>query len=462
MEQSSTVKRSEFHSTMQIQSNNDTPYPIEYNNTNDGNLNTIPSNNERLSTTHSKEVFSSEYIVELIHKLESKQIEASSQLNREIMARLALEEKTSRSAKSMGDIIQKIKNDISVYDLRIDQKMAKVQNDISNDVISKNNALMKYVDGKVKRKVYDDDEVLFSMARGNAAFASSSSPLFTTGGALGGAGTTCIGNSKTGKFLEGEFTQYRTELSNVLQRLNVLELSFEKKIEEINEKINTCENGINVLKENINDVCSKINFNNKITSELSQNLNKEQQIKNQNTRAIEMLIKDVTMLKQNVNGLLQSTKSFENLNKEMLNKIQNQIDNNYSDLSEKMRSLKESLINQLNSQSNEIDKFESHLLNEFTQFTTIVKGAVDEGMTKNKSAYDYTTSDVELLRNKNEYLELALNKLRTDVYDSIKQTETFMMNKIDNSNKERLACCLCTCPCTCTCCCCENKIIKSN
>ena len=39
--------------------------------------------------------------------------------------------------------------------------------------------------------------------------------------------------------------------------------------------------------------------------------------------------------------------------------------------------------------------------------------------------------DIELIRNRCSYIENSLNKLRGDIYESIKQSESFLLQKID-------------------------------
>ena len=50
---------------------------------------------------------------------------------------------------------------------------------------------------------------------------------------------------------------------------------------------------------------------------------------------------------------------------------------------------------------------------------------------------DYINTDIEIIKNKNKYLEDALLKLREDIYDSFKQNIKYVLDKIHiYKNKE--------------------------
>ena len=78
--------------------------------------------------------------------------------------------------------------------------------------------------------------------------------------------------------------------------------------------------------------------------------------------------------------------------------------------------LKESLITQLNNQNKEIENFETHQMNEFGTFNSNIRGAINDHISQLKSIYEYTNKDIDLLRNKHEYLVNSINKLRQDVF----------------------------------------------
>ena len=127
------------------------------------------------------------------------------------------------------------------------------------------------------------------------------------------------------------------------------------------------------------------------------------------------------------NLLIQSEKNVT----EIKNKIQTVDD----ELNKKMRQLKETLIKQLNTQNKEIDHFETHILSEYENFMKIVRISNEENITKMKSYFEYSKEDVELIRNKNTYIENSVNKLRSDIYNTIQETEKFILSKFENFEK---------------------------
>ena len=55
---------------------------------------------------------------------------------------------------------------------------------------------------------------------------------------------------------------------------------------------------------------------------------------------------------------------------------------------------------------------------------------MNKNIDKIKSMNDYINNDIEIIKNKNKYLEETLLKLREDVYDSIKQNIKYVLDKI--------------------------------
>lgn len=265
-------------------------------------------------------------------------------------------------------------------------------------------------------------------------------------------------DSKLKKYLQNEFIQYRTELANASRRISMLEDKYNQKMEELDKKILMMDKSIVFVKENIVDLLNKLNLNSKYTAALTARLETESENNVTTIKSYDELVTTVKKLSKHLKELIKNTGSFQGKSNDIIGEMQNEISNNHLELDRKLRALKESLISQLNSQNKEIDNFESHILTEFNGFVQKVKGAVEEQVNKNRTAYDFTTSDVELIRNKNEYLELSINKLRNDLTDSIKQAEIFLMNKVDRLSQDTsVSTCACPCAKICKCCCCNNS-----
>ena len=128
-------------------------------------------------------------------------------------------------------------------------------------------------------------------------------------------------------------------------------------------------------------------------------------------------------------------------------------------MNNKLRLLKENLHTQLNSQNKEINHFQHNIITEYESLSKKLHNTLADRENTIKNMYEYTNGDIELIRSRNQYIENSINKLRSDIYDSIKQTEMFLLQKMDNATKELatnannasngMMCQCCKCPCQC-------------
>lgn len=350
------------------------------------------------------------FVTSKITKIESALYEISKQLNSEILSRKHFEENSKKNENFLHQKINNLESTFSHYDVEISKTFENLHNNISNDMNIKNNALIKYLESfkasypnNLKYNINDAD-VLINQP-----------------------------NVKYDKYIKNEFMQYRTELNSLLTKLSFTEINFDKKFEDLSKEIQELKQDISLIRSTIDDISThytsledtNIQFKSEVESNFKQINEQLTKIINLNITKQGELLNSLSSKYQNL--LIQSEKNVT----EIKNKIQTVDD----ELNKKMRQLKETLIKQLNTQNKEIDHFETHILSEYENFMKIVRISNEENITKMKSYFEYSKEDVELIRNKNIYIENSVNKLRSDIYNTIQETEKFILSKFENFEK---------------------------
>lgn len=361
-------------------------------------------NNINVNSSISNE--SNNFVTSKITKIESALYEISRQLNSEILSRKNFEESSKKNESLLHKKINNLESTFSHYDVEISKTFENLHNNISNDMNIKNNALIKYLESckaSYSNNLKDNinDEYVFI-----------NQP-----------------NVKYDKYIKNEFMQYRTELNSLLTKLSFTEINFEKKFEDISKEIQNIKKDISLIKSSIDDISTNftsfddtnIQFKSEVESNFKQINEQLTKITNSDIAKQGELLNNLTSEYQNL--LIQSEKNVT----EIKNKIQTVED----ELNKKIRQLKETLIKQLNNQNKEIDHFETHILSEYENFMKIVRISNEENICKMKSYFEYSKEDVELIRNKNTYIENSVNKLRSDIYNTIQETEKFILSKFE-------------------------------
>lgn len=361
-------------------------------------------NNINVNSSISNE--SNNFVTSKITKIESALYEISRQLNSEILSRKNFEESSKKKESLLHKKINNLESTFSHYDVEISKTFENLHNNISNDMNIKNNALIKYLESckaSYSNNLKDNinDEYVFI-----------NQP-----------------NVKYDKYIKNEFMQYRTELNSLLTKLSFTEINFEKRFEDISKEIQNIKKDISLIKSSIDDISTNftsfddtnIQFKSEVESNFKQINEQLTKITNSDIAKQGELLNNLTSEYQNL--LIQSEKNVT----EIKNKIQTVED----ELNKKIRQLKETLIKQLNNQNKEIDHFETHILSEYENFMKIVRISNEENICKMKSYFEYSKEDVELIRNKNTYIENSVNKLRSDIYNTIQETEKFILSKFE-------------------------------
>lgn len=223
-----------------------------------------------------------------------------------------------------------------------------------------------------------------------------------------------------------EFNQYRTELANTISNVNEFEQkvidSFNmitSELVQVNKEISLIKGSIDILFKKVKESEDKLfQIDSASTSSISSVNDSIDQVRN----IINRLSSDIQ-----ANGLIinNQTKSIESIRSELSEQIK-ALD---KALNYKMKSTAESVYDIVGNFNKEIDHFEFHILTEQSSFINLAKRTNEEHINKLRSIVSYLTSDVDLLRNKCDYNDNSIHKLRSDVFNSLQLTEEFVQNK---------------------------------
>ena len=222
-----------------------------------------------------------------------------------------------------------------------------------------------------------------------------------------------------------EIKQNKYEIEKTNKTIETMNKTFDKKLEEISDQIKELYDFNQTLSNKIKEVDT-------ILSSFQSDLNKiKKEVK-----------KEIEEINNNINNKIYSIKNniiYDKNNNDLIN-----IDNNLSLLKSDFDSLSNNYLkeiydlkNDLNQQNElkekEMENFEQHFITEYENFTKFITDILNQNTDKIKSMNDYMNSDnsdIEIIKNKNKYLEETLLKLREDVYDSIKQNIKYVLDKI--------------------------------
>ena len=219
-----------------------------------------------------------------------------------------------------------------------------------------------------------------------------------------------------------EIKQNKYEIEKTNKTIEIMNKTYDKKLEEISDQIKELYDFNQTLSNKIKEVDT-------ILSSFQSDLNKiKKEVK-----------KEIEEINNNINNKIYSIKNniiYDKNNNDLIN-----IDNNLSLLKSDFDSLSNNYLkeiydlkNDLNQQNElkekEMENFEQHFITEYENFTKFITDILNQNTDKIKSMNDYMNSDIEIIKNKNKYLEETLLKLREDVYDSIKQNIKYVLDKI--------------------------------
>ena len=353
-------------------------------------------------------------------KLEDQIFHLSTLLQNEIENRKNDNETFFQITHNFNNELENLKQTFQRYDIEIDKTFRNLKNSLENDVSKKNNAMIDYLKTHIDDIKKNKKEI--NEKSNNDNYTNDNIELYRI-----------QPNLKFDKKVQKEFIQYRTELNSLAQKIDNIENKFDIKINDINNKLEKLELDISYVKNNFDDFQSQKNTTEKKIFDLNQIVNEEFQKINQilNNYIASSLTDHLNKIELISN---ETDDKFNSVNKKF-SEIECNINCVNQDLNKKIMLLKESLITQLNNQNKEIENFETHQMNEYDIFNSSIRGVINDHINQLKSIYEYTNKDIDLLRNKHEYLVNSINKLRQDVFESIKESDNFLLNKIEISSR---------------------------
>ena len=353
-------------------------------------------------------------------KLEDQIFHLSTLLQNEIENRKNDNETFFQITHNFNNELENLKQTFQRYDIEIDKTFRNLKNSLENDVSKKNNAMIDYLKTHIDDIKKNKKEI--NEKSNNDNYTNDNIELYRI-----------QPNLKFDKKVQKEFIQYRTELNSLAQKIDNIENKFDIKINEINNKLEKLELDISYVKNNFDDFQSQKNTTEKKIFDLNQIVNEEFQKINQILN--NYIASSLTDHLNKIELISNETEDKFNAVSKKFSEIECNINCVNQDLNKKLMLLKESLITQLNNQNKEIENFETHQMNEYDIFNSSIRGVINDHINQLKSIYEYTNKDIDLLRNKHEYLVNSINKLRQDVFESIKESDNFLLNKIESTSR---------------------------
>ena len=388
-----------------------------------------------------------EEIIERLKRLEHFTNTLSQQINNEIVERKIELDSYKKENYLAKNELKELKKSFERYDNLVEKNIKNTQYNIENDVANKNRALMEYIDTNLIKK----EDILFLkeffkqkdyINNNNAKMQIFLNKYENEFGNNFNETNDLNFNDKNNNKINSEFIQYRTNLNEIKHNLNELKKNYCSNNEEIKNNVSTIDKDISYIKETFEDISSRYN---ELENHIQYNNDIQMKCYNDLNCKLNELYNNINEKQDQINNVKNFenifNKKFDDLNN-LINNINSCIQKNNFDLNNKIKTLKETLLNQINNQFEEINKFEQNMCNNFDKFKLKIYSILEQNTDEIKSICDYTNTDVNLLRNRNQYLEKTIDKLRNDVFDSIKESDNFMFKKIDhlclNNNNNNL------------------------
>ena len=234
---------------------------------------------------------------------------------------------------------------------------------------------------------------------------------------------------------QNELNKYKTDINNINKKLEYIDNIYDKKLQEISNKMNEIYNNKSKFKLESDNLLNKINNFNEIIDKLKNEQKNNMNIINENIKEqlnsfnniIESKINNIQII--NVNNEQKKNLDLNNIgnNLSILKSDFESLSNNYL---REIDELRKNLNKENNIKNKEISNFEQHFLLEYENFTKFITDILNQNIDKIKSMNEYMNSDIEIIKNKNQYLEETLLKMREDVYDSIEKNIKYVLDKI--------------------------------
>ena len=378
-----------------------------------------------------------EEIIERLKRIEHFTNTLSQQINNEIVERKIELDSYKKENYLAKNELKELKKSFERYDNLVEKNIKNTQYNIENDVANKNRALMEYIDTNLIKK----EDILFLkeffkqkdyINNNHTKMQIFLNKFDNEFGNNFNESNDLNFNDKNNNKINSEFVQYRINLNEIKHNLNEFKKNYCSNNEEIKNNVTTIDKDISYIKETFEDISSRYN---ELENHIQYNNDIQMKCYNDLNCKLNELYNTINEKQEQINNVKNFenifNKKFDDLNN-LINNINSCIQKNNFDLNNKIKTLKETLLNQINNQFEEINKFEQNMCNNFDKFKLKIYSILEQNTDEIKSICDYTNTDINLLRNRNQYLEKTMDKLRNDVFDSIKESDNFMFKKIDH------------------------------
>lgn len=207
--------------------------------------------------------------------------------------------------------------------------------------------------------------------------------------------------------------------NNLSKKLDGIEKNFNYKIKGISEELDEINKILKNLKLSNNDLNIKIND---INIKLNK-IERQKELDANNIKYLEKQIRDINC-----------SKDYNTLDLNNLNDNLSYLKNEFTSLTEKyineVEEMKIKIEKDEEMKKKELQNFESHLLCEFEHFTNCINDNFNKNFDNMKSMNECLNGDINILKNKNKYMEEKILKLRDDFFDSLNKNSQFVLDKM--------------------------------
>ena len=346
-----------------------------------------------------------------VFQFEQYQNHIENLIEEEAKLRQNVEKKTFLINENLTSEISKLKNGFDTFSKTIANHIEEIKDQILVDVKNNNNKFLNQFQSNLKR--FDEYEKFFENRKDDKLFQLSEIENKIS-----------ILEQVTGNQISVIKNQIKTNSDNIQLIQN-----------KINDSNNLLNNEMNQLKEEIKILQSQIDElkSNKITnndsfSKVKSDLTRLNQKNEQLQNELNLIVNDV----QN------KLKHYESINK-MLNEnfisIKNDINTQLDDINslsnKNYTKLQSDLLNQIKECKVQMDKFNINIIEENKKFIDYNQEQLKKQSDNVKQLFEISNDDLDLLKKKCEVLEDVIKKIRTEMINNINNVESFLTKRYD-------------------------------
>ena len=346
-----------------------------------------------------------------VFQFEQYQNHIENLIEEEAKLRQNVEKKTFLINENLTSEISKLKNGFDTFSKTIANHIEEIKDQILVDVKNNNNKFLNQFQSNLKR--FDEYE----------------------------------------KFLENRKDDKLFQLTEIENKITILEQVTGNQISVIKNQIKTNSDNIQLIQNKINDSNNLLNNEmNQLKEEikiLQSQIDELKSNKIANNDSVSKVKSDLTRLNQKneqlqnelnliVNEVQNKLKHYESINK-MLNEnfisIKNDINTQLDDINslsnKNYTKLQSDLLNQIKECKVQMDKFNINIIEENKKFIDYNQEQLKKQSDNVKQLFEISNDDLDLLKKKCEVLEDVIKKIRTEMINNINNVESFLTKRYD-------------------------------